>query len=53
MQEGALAAMMSGSGPTVFALMKSEEEARRLAAKLREETAAAVFCTETQGAQAF
>lgn len=47
---GALAAMMSGSGPTVFALMKSEDEAEVLAKRLREETDAAVFCTETQGA---
>lgn len=47
---GALAAMMSGSGPTVFALMESEKEAQSLAKKLREETDAAVFCTETHGA---
>lgn len=50
MAEGACAAMMSGSGPTVFALMKQEQEAQRLAAKLREETDAEVFCTKTQGA---
>ena len=47
---GALAAMMSGSGPTVFALMENEKGAQSLAKKLREETDAEVFCTKTQGA---
>ena len=53
LEQGALAAMMSGSGPTVFALMESEGAAQNLAKKLREETDAAVFCTKTQGAQMF
>ena len=47
---GALAAMMSGSGPTVFALMGSEAAARNLAAALQEETTAEIFCTGTQDA---
>ncbi len=46
---GALAAMMSGSGPTVFSLMKSKKEAEILAEKLQEDTDAQVFCTETKG----
>ena len=53
LEQGALAAMMSGSGPTVFALMESEGAAQNLTKRLREETDAAVFCTKTQGAQMF
>ena len=49
---GALAAMMSGSGPTVFGLFESAAQAERAADTLRRETDAAVFCTETQGALA-
>lgn len=36
MEEGALGAMMSGSGPTVFGLYKSREAARSCAEKIRE-----------------
>ncbi len=53
LEQGALAAMMSGSGPTVFALMESEEAAQTLAKKLHEETEAAIFCTKTQGVRMF
>ena len=53
LEAGALAAMMSGSGPTVFALMESEEAAQTLAKKLHEETEAAIFCTKTQGVRMF
>lgn len=45
--QGALASMMSGSGPTVFGLVERAEEAKRIAAFLRCETRAAVFVTET------
>ena len=36
MEAGALGAMMSGSGPTVFGLYDSKEKARKAAAKIRE-----------------
>lgn len=36
--EGALGAMMSGSGPTVFGLFESQAEARRARDKIREKT---------------
>ncbi len=49
MQQGALASMMSGSGPTVFGLLETREAAERLAASLREKTDADVFvCHTTQ-----
>lgn len=44
---GALAVLMSGSGPTVFALAKDEEQARSLAAGLAERWQADVFVTKT------
>lgn len=49
LQAGAMAAMMSGSGPTVFGLCESEEIAGRVAEKLQQETEAAVFVTSTTG----
>lgn len=49
LKEGALAAMMSGSGPTVFALTTKKSVAQRIAASLRHHTRAAVFVTYTVG----
>ena len=49
MEQGALASMMSGSGPTVFGLAESEEKAEELAAFLRRATDAEVFVTQTVG----
>lgn len=43
LDSGAMASMMSGSGPTVFGLAESEMVAEKIAAYLRENTAAAVF----------
>ena len=44
---GAAAAMMSGSGPTVFAIAKDKEAAEKIADYMRENTAANVFVTRT------
>lgn len=49
MQEGALASMMSGSGPTVFGLFSAEEKARHAAASLQERTDADIFVCQTTG----
>lgn len=49
MEQGALASMMSGSGPTVFALAESMEKARRIGAFMDEATEADVFVTRTIG----
>lgn len=49
MEHGALASMMSGSGPTVFALAESEERAKDIAAFMRQATDAEVFVTKTVG----
>ena len=50
MQEhGALASMMSGSGPTVFALVETEEKASALADAMRKATDAEVIATSTVG----
>lgn len=46
-EHGALAAMMSGSGPTVFALVEKEEEAVALAKIMEKETDAEVIVTST------
>lgn len=48
-EHGALASMMSGSGPTVFALVEKEEDALRLAGFMRKETDAEVIATSTIG----
>lgn len=48
-QAGALAAMMSGSGPTVFGLAETKEAAENIAESLRKEAGAEVFVTETYG----
>ena len=47
MDKGAMASMMSGSGPTVFGLAKSREQAESIADVLRQETNADVFVTRT------
>ncbi len=49
LQAGAMAAMMSGSGPTVFGLCPDEDTAGKVAELLRRETEAAVFVTTTTG----
>ena len=47
LDKGAMASMMSGSGPTVFGLAKSREQAESIADVLRRETNADVFVTRT------
>jgi 4-diphosphocytidyl-2-C-methyl-D-erythritol kinase len=47
LQEGALSAMMSGSGPSVFGIFDDPEKAQRAYGKLREQTGGIqVFLTE-------
>ena len=47
LDNGAMASMMSGSGPTVFGLARSREQAEAIANVLRQETNADVFVTRT------
>ena len=47
LESGALASMMSGSGPTVFALADSGERAREIADKMQQVTDARVFVAKT------
>lgn len=47
--EGACAALMSGSGPTVFALTKDADETFSLAEAVRRKTGAVTYITETKG----
>ncbi|MBR2215845.1 MAG: 4-(cytidine 5'-diphospho)-2-C-methyl-D-erythritol kinase [Selenomonadaceae bacterium] len=47
LSQGAIAAMMSGSGPTVFALTKDEVVANKIAAYLEANTQAQVVVTQT------
>ena len=47
LDRGAMASMMSGSGPTVFGLAKNREQAESIADVLRQETNADVFVTRT------
>ena len=49
LEQGAMASMMSGSGPTVFALARSGEQAEDMAAFLRESVDAEIFVTQTVG----
>ncbi|SFH62558.1 4-diphosphocytidyl-2-C-methyl-D-erythritol kinase [Selenomonas ruminantium] len=49
MQQGAMASMMSGSGPTVFGLAESKETADRIATHMREHTDAYVYVIRTTG----
>ncbi|MBR4695223.1 MAG: 4-(cytidine 5'-diphospho)-2-C-methyl-D-erythritol kinase [Selenomonadaceae bacterium] len=51
LKQGAMASMMSGSGPTVFALARSGEQAEAMAAFLRESVDAEVFVTKTVGTE--
>ena len=45
--KGAMNALMSGSGPTVFGIFEREESARMAAERMKEQTPAAeVFVTE-------
>ncbi len=46
--QGACVALMSGSGPTVFALVREEKQAAALAQAVRKETGAATYITETK-----
>jgi len=47
LEYGAMASMMSGSGPTVFGLARNREQAEAIANVLRRETNADVFVTRT------
>jgi len=47
LDKGAMASMMSGSGPTVFGLVRSREQAEAVADVLRRKTNADVFVTRT------
>ena len=47
MLAGGAAALMSGSGPTVFGLLTDGQEAVRLASRLKDETGAEVFTVQT------
>jgi len=47
LDKGAMASMMSGSGPTVFGLARSREQAEAIANVLRQNTNADVFVTRT------
>ncbi|MCR5757612.1 MAG: 4-(cytidine 5'-diphospho)-2-C-methyl-D-erythritol kinase [Selenomonas sp.] len=47
LDKGAMASMMSGSGPTVFGLARSREQAESIADVLRQKTNADVFVTRT------
>ena len=47
LENGAMASMMSGSGPTVFGLARGREQAEAIANVLRQETNADVFVTRT------
>lgn len=49
MEQGAMASMMSGSGPSVFALAVSEQQAEDMASFLRQSVDAEVFVTRTVG----
>ena len=47
LDKGAMASMMSGSGPTVFGLARNREQAEAIANVLRQNTNADVFVTRT------
>lgn len=46
-QYGAMASLMSGSGPTVFGLVEDEEKAQYIADKLRNQSDAEIIVTKT------
>ncbi len=47
LEYGALASLMSGSGPTVFGLVDSQEKAESIARRLQKETTAEIIVTKT------
>lgn len=49
MQHGAMASLMSGSGPTVFGLVEEQAKAEYIAEKLRSKSAADIFVAKTVG----
>lgn len=49
LEQGAMASMMSGSGPTVFALARTKSEAENIAACMKERTEADIFVAKTVG----
>lgn len=49
LQHGAMASLMSGSGPTVFGLVEDQIQAEHIAAKIRSKSTAQVFITKTAG----
>lgn len=49
MQHGAMAGLMSGSGPTVFCLTQDSDRAQYIAEKLKARCAASIFVTKTVG----
>ncbi len=49
LEHGAMASLMSGSGPTVFGLVQDRDQATKIAASLRSSAAGWVAVTETAG----
>ncbi len=49
MQYGAMASLMSGSGPTVFGLVEEQAKAEYIAEKLKSQSAADIFVARTVG----
>lgn len=49
LEHGAMASLMSGSGPTVFGLVRNRDQAEKIAAALRSSAAGWVAVTETAG----
>jgi 4-diphosphocytidyl-2-C-methyl-D-erythritol kinase len=49
LEHGAMASLMSGSGPTVFGLVRNRDQAEKIAAALRSSAAGWVAVTETIG----
>lgn len=49
MQHGAMASLMSGSGPTVFGLVEDQAKAEYIAEKLKSQNAADIFVAKTVG----
>lgn len=48
-ENGALASLMSGSGPTVFALASNQETAENISSAIKEKTTAKVWLSKTRG----
>lgn len=49
MQYGAMASLMSGSGPTVFGLVEEQAKAEYIAEKIKSQSAADIFVAKTVG----